>query len=80
MRNFCRAVCLLTLIVALAAPLFAASGEVVKFTDGRYLEVESHEFVGEAIKLIMENRSVLILPADRVDVIFRDGERVFERT
>ena len=80
MKNFGRAVILLACIASLAAPLFAASGEVVKFTDGRYLEVEGHEFVGEAIKLILENRSVLIVPADRVDVIFRNGERVFERT
>jgi hypothetical protein len=41
----------------------------VRFQDGRYLKVEGHQFHGEAVKLMMANRSVLVLPLDRIDSI-----------
>ena len=51
------------------------AGEVVRFQDGRYLKVEGHQVHGEAVKLMMANRSVLVLPLNRIDTI-RSGDVV----
>ena len=53
----------------------AGAGELVRFQDGRYLEVEGHQVHGDAVKLFLANRSVMVLPLERVDFI-RSGRVV----
>ncbi len=65
-----RKIACLVLITALALSCsLAAAGELVRFQDGRYLKVEGHQIHGEAVKLMMANQSILVLPLDRVDSI-----------
>jgi hypothetical protein len=71
--NAKRTIACLALTTALALTCALAGGEVVRFQDGRYLKVEGHQFHGEAVKLMMANQSVLVLPLDRIDSI-RSGK------
>ena len=64
----------ITAALALTCTL-AGGGEVVRFQDGRYLEVEGHQVRGDAVKLILANQSALIMPLERVDSI-RSGRVV----
>ncbi|MBD3868986.1 MAG: hypothetical protein IFK94_12740 [Acidobacteria bacterium] len=71
-----RKIACLALTAALALTCtMAGAGEVVRFQDGRYLKVEGHQVHGEAVKLMMANRSVLVLPLNRIDTI-RSGDVV----
>ena len=54
----------------------ASAGELVRFVDGRYLEIDSHVVQGEAIRLTVESGGVLVFAADRVEWIERGGQRV----
>jgi hypothetical protein len=78
MRNHPARVLAATTVVLLAA-LFATvatAGELVRFVDGRYLEIESHAVHGQAIRLTVGSGGVLVFAADRVEWIERGGQRV----
>ena len=63
----------LALTAALAVGwTLAGAGEVVRFQDGRYLKVEGHQVHGDAVKLMMANQSIIVLPLARIDSI-RNG-------
>ena len=64
----------ITAALALTCSL-AGDTEVVRFQDGRYLEVEGHQVHGDAVKLIMANQSALVMPLARIDSI-RSGSVV----
>lgn len=71
-----RKIVFLAVVSALALTCsMAGAGELVRFQDGRYLEVEGHQVHGDAVKLFMANRSVMVLPLARVDSI-RSGQVV----
>lgn len=65
-------------IVASAALIVphASAGELVRFVDGRYLEIEEHAVHGEAIRLTVAGGGVLVFAADRVEWIERAGLRI----
>ena len=75
MRGLLSGVVLLLLLVASAAP--ALAGEVVEFTDGRYLAVRSHSVHGEYVRLDLDRGSFLIIPASTIDTIRRNRSPVF---
>ena len=71
----------LALATALALSCtLAGAGEVVRFQDGRYLKVEGHQIHGDAVKLMMENRSTMILPRNRIESIRSGQVTVFPAT
>ena len=53
-----------------------SAGELVRFVDGRYLEIEEHAVHGEAIRLTVAGGGVLVFAADRVEWIERAGLRI----
>jgi len=65
-------------IVACVAPIVtdASAGELVRFVDGRYLEIEEHAVHGQAIRLTVAGGGVLVFAADRVEWIERAGLRI----
>ena len=78
MRNKVARILAATAIVAFAAltATDGVAGELVRFVDGRYLEIEEHAVYGEAIRLTVETGGVLVFAADRVEWIERAGLRV----
>lgn len=73
-----RKIACLALITALALSCsLAGAGEVVRFQDGRYLKVEGHQVHGEAVKLMMANQSIIVLPLERVDSIRSGGVMIY---
>lgn len=66
------------LTTVLLSPL-AFAGEVVEFTDGRYLEVESHQVIDDAMRLNVSGSSYLVFPLSQVDRIERGGREVFRQ-
>lgn len=76
MRN--RIVLSVVALVAIASAVQPASAaEVVRFTDGRYLEVAAHEIHGKGIRLTVERGGVIVLPLAQVEKIERGGLVVF---
>ncbi len=66
--------------IAIATAFASASaGEVVRFVDGRYLEVESHAVEGNTLKLVVKPGGEIRMPVSRVEQIRRDDEVVFTR-
>jgi hypothetical protein len=57
-----------------ATPLLA--GEVVRFAEGRYMAVRSHELQGERISLDL-GEATLVVPSFRVAEIRRDRQVVY---
>ena len=55
----------------------ASAEEVVRFQDGRYLEVSAHSTENRAIRVKFQGGSFILFPARRVDIIDRDGRIVF---
>jgi hypothetical protein len=64
------ALLLLTFATALSA------GEVVRFTEGRYLPIRSHQVEGDRISLDLGD-ALLVVPAFRVAEIRRDRRVVY---
>lgn len=73
-RTLLRVVFMIALAVAMHS---ASAAEVVRFTDGRYLEVTSHEIHGEGIRLTLDRGGVIVLPLGQVEKIERGGLVVF---
>lgn len=59
---------------------FAARGEVVRFTDGRYLVVEAHRIESGYAQLKVGDESYLTVPLRKLHTIQRDDRVVFRRT
>jgi len=70
--------CLAALVVAAVASVAPVSaGELVRFQDGRYLEVERHEVRGDAVRLILAPGAVVACSTSQVEWIERAGLRVW---
>jgi len=68
----------LVLFAALCVlPSSVEAGEVVEFSDGRYLEIRSYAVQGDLIRLDVDRRSFMVIPVVSVDEIRRDREVVF---
>ena len=63
------------LVVSVTGSIFA--GEVVRFVDGRYLEIKSHEIDRSMIRLNLRSDSYLIVPVNGVETIERGGLVVY---
>ena len=69
--------CLLLVIGFFAVSADAAAAELVRFVDGRYLEIVSHTVKGKWITLNLKAGSTVGLPAGRVEKIEKGGLVVF---
>lgn len=67
----------LILVLAVLAPSVAAAEEMVTFVDGRFLKVESHLVGQAAVRLVFGERGTIVVPADRVESIERNGRVVY---
>jgi hypothetical protein len=68
----------LVLFAALCVlPSSVEAGEVVEFSDGRYLEIRSYVVQGDLIRLDVAPESFMVIPVVSVDEIRRDRDVVF---
>lgn len=68
----------LVLFAALSVlPSAVEAGEVVEFSDGRYLEIRSYVVQGDLIRLDVDLGSFMVIPVVSVDEIRRDRDVVF---
>jgi hypothetical protein len=77
MKTYRRSVCLAVAALLAFSCSVAGSEEVVRFQDGRYMKVEGHELLGKAVKLNLDNDSLVVLPLDRIDTIRSAGQLIY---
>lgn len=52
--------------------------EVVRFVDGRYLEIDSHRVVGQVVRLDVASGAYIAVERDRIEWIERAGVKVLD--
>ena len=75
MRSTCLSLALPVTLLLIGTA--AVAGEVVEFTDGRYLEIRNHKVQEHAIILEVDPGAWVVIHADKVRSIGRDGVTVY---
>ena len=67
--------------IALVLPWLASAvvaDDLVRFSDGRYLKVRSHEIRNQAARLELAPESRIVIPLRQIDSITRGGRVVYD--